>query len=331
VGVLSNFFSSDARNFALVSLQEDQLPYPADGATFVKDECYLSIFVDSLRITRERVFSSRYYGAVFSYASIERLGSKKTQLRTIVVPNNLKNIDPVGISRVITSNIRVAGPVPYRGGDIGLELGLVAVKSVDFASSYLQLVEDIAKTAGVGLIQSALPFAHLLEKGVNLLFGTNQNVKLLVGIDTNLEPHNSSFALIALEPQQIYGRKLKIRAEDRRLLNDDGSDFTAAPYLVFRIEGAKERDDWANIDYLRTSYEDYRSALERRRQNDAMAALERFRVNTLLSPDLIPGDAQRLYERADQFMKAVFKEPRRGKQPGAIVLPTLELLNLYDK
>jgi hypothetical protein len=166
MGIFATFLSASPQRFAFQTLTSDQVPGGSQQEPLRRDECYLNIFVESLRIPKARVFTTRYYGAVYSYVSTERLGDETAHLQAVAIPNNLKDVDPEAADLIVSSNLRVVGPVPYRGGDIGIELGLVAVKSVDFSASYLQLVEDIAKTAGVGLVQTAMPFARLLERGI---------------------------------------------------------------------------------------------------------------------------------------------------------------------
>jgi hypothetical protein len=332
MGVFATLLSATPQSFTFQTLAPDQVPDGSIAEPLRRDECYLNIFIQSLRIPKVREFTTRYYGAVYSYVSAERLGGEKIHLQAVAIPNNLKDIDPEAADLIVSTNLRVVGPVPYRGGDIGIELGLVAVKSGDFASSYLQLVEDIAKTAGVGLVQTAMPFARLLERGIGLLMGTGANVKLLLGLAKTIEePCSGTSVIIGTDPKNLEVGKLKIRKDDRKLLAPDGTEFMSAPYLVFRITGTKERDDWANIEYLRTAYEAVSSAVNKKRQTEATAALEQFRLNALLSPDLLTTDANRLYEKTEALVKLAFQEVMRGRRSEEKPLPALEELDLYDK
>ena len=83
------------------------------------------------------------------------------------------------------------GPVPYRGGDIGLEVGLFSIKSADLAKPYLSLMEDISNKAGVSMINTALQFAEPLKNGINLLVGGDVDTLLEIGISNTYNENNS--------------------------------------------------------------------------------------------------------------------------------------------
>ncbi|RZM18123.1 MAG: hypothetical protein EOO88_41565, partial [Pedobacter sp.] len=72
---------------------------------------------------------------------------------TVTAPTAMRDLDPNRLDRIIQSNYRLMGPVPYVGGDIRVEIGLLSVASADLAAPYLQLLETLSDKAGVSYIK----------------------------------------------------------------------------------------------------------------------------------------------------------------------------------
>ena len=119
---------------------------------------------------------------VNSLISVPHLSGAKAEFNVITTPAFLENIDAAHIDRVIQLDQRLLGPIPYRGGQLALEIGLFSIKSVDLAAPYLEVLEAMSKQAGVAFINAALPFAGPLKTGINLLVGGGDNSPLEIGL-----------------------------------------------------------------------------------------------------------------------------------------------------
>ena len=90
------------------------------------------------------------------------------------------------------------GAVPWRGGDLGLELGLFSVKSGNILTPIVNFVSKVSEVAGISFVGAVKPFLPLITEGMDLIAGQPNDVKLEVGVDTNLAlSHPMACAIIA--------------------------------------------------------------------------------------------------------------------------------------
>jgi hypothetical protein len=222
---------------------------------------YLSIWLKSMRIVDVRRGSRKFYGTVHSFISLPTL-SGKAEFHTLTTPQNLKNIDSIKLDRVIVLNQRLLGPIPYRGGGVDIELGLFSINSGDLIASYLRMLEKMASVAGVSYVKTALPFVSLLNEGINLLLGSNEDTSLEIGLCTTLEtPRTGNFVVIRAPNNEINLSNLKLD-KNYGLIDSDGQPIRDYPYMVFCVESSLERDCWEPIPAISDAYKDLKMAFK---------------------------------------------------------------------
>ncbi len=89
---------------------------PGIGEPIVADECYVELFVESLRLTEARRFASRFNGVVYSFVTLAREGEANAQLAAVSKPDKLTEIDDTSLDKVITVSKQMMAAVPWRGG-----------------------------------------------------------------------------------------------------------------------------------------------------------------------------------------------------------------------
>jgi hypothetical protein len=67
------------------------------------------------------------------------------------------------LARVPIGPTRLAGPVPYLGGAIELEVGLFAIKEKDLAEPYLDFLQSVGELAGISFVTPALNLIRPLK------------------------------------------------------------------------------------------------------------------------------------------------------------------------
>jgi hypothetical protein len=276
------------------------------GAEFVPNECYVELYVQSLRLRNVRRFTQRYDGVVYSFVTLPFLGQAKVRIPAVSKPDNLVQLDPGAIANVITFNKQMMGAVPWRGGPLLLELGLFSVKGGNLLTPVLDFVTEISSVAGVSFVGKIAPFAPLISKGVDLLAGQTSDVALEVGIDTSFDIVSAGTHAIIAEPKdgRIDKAKLSLDPTDGKLLHD-GSPLRAS-YCVFSIRSTTTKADYGEIPELKEKYAAFHAALQTQVEDKAKEALTAFRVAALTSPDLIRSDAKRLVALAEEMMTDVF-------------------------
>lgn len=333
MGVFSDLWKTQAKDWTYAKIPADKTPDGLQHMPLKAEDGYLNVWLQSFRITNVRKGLKSFYGTVYSFISLPVLdqnGGKKAEFQVLTTPGQLKNIDASHVDRIVVLNQRLLGPIPYRGGDLELEIGLVSVKEADLAGPFLSVLDSLSKTAGVSFITSALPFAGPLKDGINLLSGASSDSILEIGLSTAYSPAETGcFAVMRAQPNVVNPGQLRID-DDRRLVNDKSrQSISNYPYLVFRVEVSKQRDDFFLIPDVALAYKKLRDEIrggDLNKINDAFAV---FRRTALSSPDLLIVDAQRLVAKIDADVKAVVGA-RTTSQGAAAPLADLKDVALYQ-
>lgn len=299
------------------------------AAPFVEDQCYVQLFVQSLRLRNARKFTRKFDGVVYSFVTLPFLGDAKVKLPAVSKPDNLVQLDPGAISKVIAFNKLMMDTIPWRGGPMLLELGLFSVKGGDLLSPVLDFVTEISSAAGISFVGKVTPFVPLIGKGIDILAGQTEDVALEVGIDTSFAVARPGTHAIIAAPKdgEIKRDKLSVDAADGKLLYE-GQPLKAS-YCVFSIRGTTTKSDFGTIPELKDKYAAFRAAVVSLVEDRAKEALAAFRVAALTSPDLIRADAKRIVALAEDMMKEVFAGGQVSAEAKAALPAELGDLALY--
>ena len=225
------------------------------------------------------------------------------------------------------------GPIPYRGGQLALEIGLFSIKSVDLAAPYLEVLEAMSKQAGVAFINAALPFAGPLKTGINLLVGGGDNSPLEIGLAASAwNPETGYFVVMRAPKGSVAVNALKVDPTDYRLIGPDHKPVGDYPYMVLKVEAVASRDDWFNIKELQKPYQELKENI---RGGDVEAAKNSFiffKRSALTCDDLLFEDAKKLVAKVDGTLKEIIGEPTaRGLvRRGVKKFPELHEIRLYS-
>jgi hypothetical protein len=302
--VWSTMNGSPAEDLAFV----DNLTIPGEhfnGLPIVGDECYVELYVESLRLEKARKFATTFHGVVYSFQKLARQGTPSADLAAISKPDKLAKLDSKSLGNVITVSRQLMGAVPWRGGTMHLELGLFSVKSGNLLSPVLDFVTQVSTTAGISFIGAVTPFVPLLTKGMDLIAGQVNDVALEVAFDADLDLNKSgTYAIISIPKTQIDTTKITVDRSDRKLLLD-GFPLECG-YCVFSIRRALQKADYGEIPELKEKFAALVGAIKSNNVQVATDALTAFRLAVLTSPDLIPADADLLVAKAAAQVNKAF-------------------------
>lgn len=329
MGWWTNIWKQNAEHWTYAPLNPNLVPNQVTHDEIQAEKAYISIFLRSMRVVNVRKGLSKFYGAVHSYISLSHLSqTTPVQFHHLTTPSYLKDVDAAHIDRVITVNQRLLGPIPYRGGDVEVELGLFSIKSVDLAGPFLSVLEDLAKAAGVSFVNVARPFVSPLLQGLNLLVGAQGNAILEVGLDRAFDRVQTGYFLIMRAPvDTISIANLKVHENDYRLVDTTGRALDDSPYMVISIEASQQRDDWFMIPELAATYRDLQSDFERGRVQVFKESQLVFNRTARTCPDLLKDDAERIVKLVDDEVKKNFGTEQTAAK--RFTLPDLRDIKLY--
>jgi hypothetical protein len=311
----------------------DYLPDPGLGladAPIEPDKCYIEIFVESLRVKRARRFATLFHGLVYSFVRLSREGVEDAELASASKPSKLAALDQSAVDRVITVSHRVVGAVPWRGGTLGLEVGLFSVKRGNLLSDVLDYVTRVSEVGGIGFVGQVKPFLPLITRGMDLIARQVEDVVIEVALDTDVQLDKSRLcAIVAIPKASLDATRISLDPVDRKLLFN-GEPLQEA-YCVFSIRRTNRKADFGSIPEIKAAWEALRSATRANDKAEAEAALSAFRRNAIICADLISGDAKRLIRKAEErFQDAFPKGPvRAGREGAGFDIGPLEEVDLY--
>lgn len=305
---------------------------PCSGFTpepLTADECYVQIYVDSLRLTQARRFATKFQGVVYTFADLAREGDVGAKYAAVAKPDKLAALDKNSLDRVIIVSRQMMGAAPWRGGVMNLELGLFSIKAGNLLSPIVDYVTKVSSAAGLSFVGAIKPFVPLLTEGMDLLAGQADDTAIEVGVDTSLSPTMSGYyAVINVEKGTIDLSKLAVDPSDGRLLLD-GKGLEAG-YCVFSLRRTLQKADYGEIPEIKDKWAAFQAAIGRGKVNEAKEAFDMLRLTIIASPDLITTDASALIAKAEAKLKLAFPGGGVARTAKTFKLSALSEVGLYD-
>lgn len=332
-GIFSGLAGKDTTDWTLI----DGLADPGlgiAGKPIAADECYVEIYVESLRLKKARKFATSFHGVVYSFARLAQEAGEDAQLAAISKPDELAKMDPANLDRVITMSTQMMGAVPWRGGPLRLELGLFCVKSGNLLSPLLDYVTRVSSIGGISYIGQVKPFLPLITEGMDLIAGQSQDVTLEVAVHTSMTLQASRLcAVIAVPKNGVTAANLSLDPSDRKLLLN-GQPLKEA-YCVFSIRCTDQKADYGAIPEIRTAWAALKTGILSADVKQADTAMQAFRRTVLVSADLITRDKNRLIKKAQEMKDAAFPAgpglvSREFLRPNDLSKIDLADLQIYD-
>jgi len=332
VGFWSALYKKKAEDWVFARLDGSQVPEePKANADLIADEAYLTITLRSLRVVNVRKLATKFYGVVHSFTTLDHLSGRNGEFQTVTSPTQLQSIDPKNVDRVMQINKTLLGPIPYRSGKVGLELGLFSVKEADLAAPFLDVLQTMASQAGVAVVSAALPFVDPIRKGIDALAGTADDSVLEIGVATDLNPPQTGWWVVMRAPKNNFDvSSLQVTPSDYRLVDKStGQLIKDYPYLVYTVSQSKQRADWFKLPDLTKPYQKLNEAVRDKDFNAAKELISTFKRLALTSDDLLLNDATRIAQLVKDKAEAAMGgtlTAAAGTQPE---LPPLETYPLY--
>lgn len=324
-------WTEKAEDWLFAQLDPQQIPQGAPPASISANAAYLGVFLKSMRITYVRKGLSKFYGTVHSFISLpHRSSSERAQFHVLTTPAKLKDIDASSIDRVIQMNLRLLGPIPYRGGDLEIEIGLFSIKSADLAEPFLSVLEQLSDAAGVAYIKTAMPFIQPLKNGVALLTGSDRDTLEIGMARIFTQPKTGYYVVMGAPKTKVNIKELHVDPNDFRLVDQQNQPISDFPYMVLEIQSSSTRDDWHQIPELNAAYKQLIADVRSGDYEKTKQSLVIFKRIASTCDDLLQTDATRLAKLVEEEVQTAMPPVATGATHAPRGLVAFEKLPLYQ-
>lgn len=324
----SNLFKKRSEDWFYCHVPPNQTPNDIIIKELERDEEYINVFLKKMRIVNVRKGLSKFYGTVHSYCNLYHPSGVNAEFNVVASASKLKELDAKNIDNVVTMDQRLVGPTAYKGGDFDMEIGLFSIKSADLAKPYLGLLQEASTMAGVSFIGTALPYAGIIKKGIDLITGSQSDTILEIGVSKTFATIKTGYYVVMrVDKNKVDISDINID-KDSRLVDKNGRAIQDYPYMVIQISGTQEKDDWASIPELQEAYKKLMDDVRKVDFTASETSLTIFKRTVLISDDLNFKDAKRIVKEVSDKVKEIL-DTTQVADTGFTELPSLESYNIY--
>lgn len=284
---MGSWVEASAVRYAMVPLSD---PDTADSDPYVPNDSYFRIWVADGYLARRRHLGTNQLPTVHAGVSLRYAGRPEAEFAAIAGP------DQASQGAGSQTDFALTELLPYSGGTVEVEAGLIPLKGDNVIRSGLNLLRDVGGLV-TPPVSAALDVATKVASGVvSFLEATQPTVQL--GFHRTYASAGGGganvfapgyVAVLNIDATKLKGSTLNT-VEGTLCL--DGHPVTDIDYLLLRFEKRQYRDDWRfpNVMDLR------RQAINARTNGDSptYSVLKGSAINALLtSDDLTPTDQVR--------------------------------------
>jgi hypothetical protein len=291
------------------------------GPALASDGSYVRIFISEMWLETTWKWFSGWYPAVEASVQLKFGDQPATVITRVAKPpeNATKN--------AVLRNYEILPLTPFNGGTLELQAALLAMQGEKYLSTAIDILEDFSSLVAAPLGQ-VLAIAEKVSSGLDtIVSATNGDARLpyhdtFVGAGMGANELKTGYlALIRAEPHEIVASQLSVK--DGALLYN-AEPFRQCDYLLLRIDGSVERDDYRQLSAIKTPYDELIKTMEELQAGDAGAvtrAENKVRSAIFRCADLAARDRARVWD-------ALKKEIADAKQAfglGAAGIPARSL------
>jgi hypothetical protein len=319
--LLKAFRNEAQQRERIVLLPDHIFPAPVSAEPVLGGKGYFRLWLSEMFLKRDRDWGRTLYPVVQSLTTF-RFGSPAADIEFAQVagPSHLASIDQAHLDRVVQLDYALTPLVPYSGGTVQVETGLIATKADDMLKRFLDVMSSFSSLLNVPQLSSVLGIAETVSKGMEQLLGVTDK-ELVLGYEQTFadggggnQLRSGYIAVVdaprgTLAPAQVW-------VKDGALLTGPdlagAQPLTGVHYMLMRLETSPTRSDWPTLG---TISEPLNKATNLMAQIDATGmpnfkGAEGFILQAIAAawttPDLIEDDRKRVAAA----IKARYKEQK---------------------
>ena len=241
-----SWWTDNAAHHVYAAIPKEQTDEDYDDLPLEPGGSYFRLWLSEMFLTRRVAWGKEWFPAVHGEVRLQFGGQGASFSRVAQPPQ-----DQLGEG--VRLDYRLTELLPYNGGVVEIETALLGLPGADYLGTAIGVLQQFSSLISPPL-GPAIALAQTLASGTrDLLSATKGQVHL--GFHQELVSAGAGgaflrpgyLAVILAEPAQISPDRLFVR--DSRLLyrpapGQEPRHLTGYDYMLLRVEGRKERDDW---------------------------------------------------------------------------------------
>jgi hypothetical protein len=224
---------------------------------------YFRLWLVEMFLKHDRDWFKSWHPAVHSAVTF-RFGDKEEVITHVAGQSRLRDVGEDNLDKVVSVNHPLTSLVPFNGGTVELDAGLLAMQGKDDLKGFIKVLGDFSSLLVVPQLSAALAVAGPLANGISELVGATDG-RLVLGLSDTWTGQAGGgnrlrekyFVVILAEDASIDEKKLWV-VNDRLRYGASAQaskQLTGFNYMLFRIERQNEFDAWDSLTPIREPYE----------------------------------------------------------------------------
>jgi hypothetical protein len=321
-----SWFDDEARKFLYVQIPPEQTDNQGEQAPLKPYGSYFRLWLSEMYLSKRTSWGRSWLPAVYSEVHLSFGGQQGVPITRVAQPS------PDKLAEGVRVNYQLTDLLPFNGGVVEIETSLLALKESDQLQTALGLLAGFSSLIQPPIGQ-ALAIAEKITLGARDLFAAGQG-GVHLGFHETLTSDGGGgqvlrpgyLAVLLAGEDEVAAERLSVSSHRLRYQERTGGPvgaFDGADYLLLRVEGRTERDDWRlpdiqePLDQAIVAFSEGDEAKAAAYRTVALAAAWR-------SPDLARDDRRRVVMAIKEELEGFGSEPRGAtgratRELGAVV------------
>src|SRR5882672_4038600 len=280
----------------------------ASSTVLLAGQHYFRLWLVQMFLANDRNWFTEWHPAVPSSITFS-FGSNTEVLTGLSGQSKLKDLNSGNLGKFLTINQQLTGLLPFNGGTVTVDAGVLAMKGKDDLKDLIKSVGDIGSLLAVPQLSAAMAVAGPLANAIGSLVGATDG-ELMVGLNqTYSEAGGGADAILRAgyyavldATAETFPDKAKFWVEQDSLQYGDtlegSKPLQAVNYMLFRIECRDNRNDWDELRSISDPYKEVLKSLQAGQVEAAQVHLKSAIQAALTAPELTKNvDRRRVVEQ----------------------------------
>ncbi len=300
IDTLKSWLDQDATKLIYHHIDPNHVDRQLGDYTIEAGRHYFRLWLAEMFLQKQVQWATIWYPAVHALVRCE-FGNQVMEIPNIADSTRM-GMQQSGQGDVIVRNFLLTPTLPFNGGSVTLDAGLMAIKGQNYLNDFIKVLGNFAGLLSVPQLSSVIQVAQPLVNGIQDLFNAGKD-HLHLGL-------HETFVADTVKPGYIAVIRAAQQAVDISklwVLNDQLREgrgpnitqnvpFEQFDYILFRTEIFEKRDDWEKLTSIQEPFQEAIKALGDFDERRAQFLLQRALVQAKLAPELTKADRRRVVD-----------------------------------